>query len=226
MAETHITERHRWDPIVRMTHWSIALAVLANAIFTEEGSGPHIWVGYGLAAILVLRLFWGLVGPAEARFSAFWPAPRKVLTHVRDIRQGVVTPHASHNPLGALMVYAIWACLLTIIATGIAMAGPPPWRAASNEGDSRAEMRVAGNEADNTSGAGRAQPGDGDEGAEGEEHDEGEEHEEGGEGAISEIHEVAANLLYVLILLHIAGVVFETRRSGKRVLVAMLPFKR
>lgn len=38
-----------------------------------------------------------------------------------------MTPYRSHNPLGALMVYAISGCLLTIIATGIAMAGPPPW---------------------------------------------------------------------------------------------------
>jgi len=115
----------RWDPIVKITHWSIALAVLANALLTEEGSGAHVWVGYALAAILALRLLWGFIGPAEARFAAFWPSPRKALAHLRDIRTGTVTHHASHNPLGALMVYAIWACLLTIIATGIAMAGPP-----------------------------------------------------------------------------------------------------
>ena len=125
MTETTSPTRRRWDPIVRITHWSIALAVLANALVTEEGSGPHIWVGYGLAAILGLRLLWGLVGPAETRFAAFGPSPRKALAHLREIRAGSVTPHASHNPLGALMVYAIWGCLLTIIATGITMAGPP-----------------------------------------------------------------------------------------------------
>lgn len=34
----------RWDPVVKVTHWSIVAAILANALFTEEGSGPHIWV--------------------------------------------------------------------------------------------------------------------------------------------------------------------------------------
>ncbi|WDA41576.1 cytochrome b/b6 domain-containing protein [Erythrobacter sp. BLCC-B19] len=208
MTETTTPARRRWDPIVRITHWSIALAVLANAVVTEEGSGPHIWVGYGLAAILGLRLLWGLVGPAEARFSAFWPSPRKALAHLRDIRTGKVVHHTSHNPLGAMMVYAIWGCLLTIIGTGIAMAGPPPWNGASEAAEYRttADASKSQEEADEE---------------EGEEDEGGEE-----EGPLGEIHETAANLLYVLILLHIGGVIFETRRSGKQVLVAMAPIGR
>ena len=206
MTATTTPARRRWDPIVRITHWSIALAVLANALVTEEGSGPHIWVGYGLAAILGLRLLWGLVGPSEARFGAFWPSPRKALAHLRDIRAGTVTPHTSHNPLGALMVYAIWGCLLTIIATGITMAGPPPWDGAEREEEHRS-IAVSEQSHDEVS-------------------EEGDGEEEGEEGLLEEIHETAANLLYLLILLHLAGVIFETRRSGKQVLVAMAPFGR
>ena len=206
MTATITPARRRWDPIVRITHWSIALAVLANALVTEEGSGPHIWVGYGLAAILGLRLLWGLVGPSEARFAAFWPSPRKALAHLRDIRAGTVVPHTSHNPLGALMVYAIWGCLLTIIATGIAMAGPPPWNGAEREEEHRS---IAASEHSHD-----------------EASEEGDGEEESEEGLLEEIHETAANLLYLLILLHLAGVIFETRRSGKQVLVAMAPFGR
>jgi cytochrome b len=206
MTETTTPARRRWDPIVRITHWSIALAVLANALVTQEGSGPHIWVGYGLAAILGLRLLWGLVGPSEARFAAFWPSPRKALAHLRDIRAGTVVPHTSHNPLGALMVYAIWGCLLTIIATGVTMAGPPPWDGAEREEEHRS-IAVSGESHDEAS-------------------EEGDGEEEGEEGLLEEIHETAANLLYLLILLHLAGVIFETRRSGKQVLVAMAPFGR
>lgn len=206
MTATATPARRRWDPIVRITHWSIALAVLANALVTEEGSGPHIWVGYGLAAILGLRLLWGLVGPSEARFAAFWPSPRKALAHLRDIRAGTVVPHTSHNPLGALMVYAIWGCLLTIIATGVTMAGPPPWDGAEREEEHRS-IAVSGESHDEAS-------------------EEGDGEEESEEGLLEEIHETAANLLYLLILLHLAGVIFETRRSGKQVLVAMAPFGR
>lgn len=203
MTDTTTPVRRRWDPIVRITHWSIALAVLANAVFTEEGSGPHIWVGYGLAAILALRLLWGLVGPAEARFTAFWPTPSKAIAHLREIREGKVTHHRSHNPLGALMVYAIWACLLTIIATGIAMAGPPPWDG-ETEGANQGGTTVSTQSRE----------------------DEGEEEHEEKEGALGEVHETASNLLYLLILLHLAGVIFETRRSGRQVIMAMAPIGR
>jgi len=209
MTETTTSARRRWDPIVRITHWSIALAVLANAVVTEEGSGPHIWVGYGLAAILGLRLLWGLVGPAEARFSAFWPSPRKALAHLRDIRTGKVVHHTSHNPLGAMMVYAIWGCLLTIIGTGIAMAGPPPWNGAPEAAEYRTTADAAKSQEEADEEKGEEEEGEGEEG-----------------GPLGEIHETAANLLYLLILLHIGGVIFETRRSGKQVLVAMAPIGR
>ncbi|MFY7746022.1 MAG: cytochrome b/b6 domain-containing protein [Erythrobacter sp.] len=207
MTDVTAATRRRWDPIVRITHSTIALAVLANGVFTEEGSGTHIWVGYGLAAILGLRLLWGLVGPAEARFSAFAPSPRKAIAHLREIRAGKPSQHASHNPLGALMVYAIWGCLLTIIATGIAMAGLPPTEPAARD-TGRHDGAIAAQGHD-------------EEGEEDSEGGEDGEHEE--EGPLGEIHETAANLLYLLILLHLAGVIFETRRSGRQVLVAMAP---
>ena len=204
MTDTTTPARRRWDPIVRITHWSIALAVLANAVITEEGSGPHIWVGYGLAAILGLRMLWGLIGPVEARFGAFWPSPRKAMAHLREIRTGQSSQHTSHNPLGAFMVYAIWGCLLTIIATGIAMAGVPPISLADNDAEQRGATELERFD------------------EHGEEHDEDGEEEE---GPLGEVHETAANLLYLLILLHLAGVLFETRRSGRQVLVAMLPLQ-
>lgn len=212
----------RWDPIVKLTHWGIVAAVIANAIGTEEGSGWHIWVGYGLAALLVLRLIWGLIGPAEARFSAFPPSPRRALAHLGEIRRGEVVEHTSHNPLGAMMVYAIWTCLGVIIATGIAMSGPPPADPnASRDHDEHREQVVGTLAATN----GRVD-------AEEEEHERREdsgneeergegEHEE--EGPLTELHEVAVNLLYLLIALHLAGVVFETRRSGPHIARAMIP---
>lgn len=53
--------------------------------------------------------------------------------------------------------------------------------------------------------------------------DEGGEGEKEGEELFEELHEIAVNLLYLLIALHLAGVVFETRRSGREVVGAMIP---
>lgn len=229
--EDQVERRRAWDPIVKLTHWGVVTAVIANAIFTEEGSGWHIWVGYGLAALLALRLLWGLIGPAEARFSAFLPSPRRALAHIAEIRRGEVVRHRSHNPLGAMMVYAIWATLLVIAGSGIAMSGPPPADPSAVSGE-RGEGGVgakgeAGEEegeeneherADFTLGSFLIAPAFADEGGE-----KGDGAGEGGEELLEEMHEIAVNLLDVLIALHLAGVLFETHRSGREIVGSMIP---
>ncbi|WP_426167754.1 cytochrome b/b6 domain-containing protein [Sandarakinorhabdus sp. DWP1-3-1] len=196
----------RWDPVVRLTHWSMAAAIVANALLVEVGSGVHVRVGYGLAAVLALRLLWGLVGPASARFGAFPPSPRRALAHIRDIAAGQRSEHRSHNPLGALMVYAIWATLAVVIGSGIAMSGLPPLPStAAVTGERAVPTDATVSEADDDDDDGR--------------HGAGRERK----GVAEELHETAVNILYALILLHIAGVVFETRRSGRQIVMAMLP---
>lgn len=189
---------------MRITHWGVAAAIVANGLATEEGSAFHVWIGYAAGALLLLRLLWGFIGPREARFSAFPPSPRAALGHVRDIAAGRRTSHRSHNPLGALMVYALWGTLAVVVVTGIAMSGPPsistlPVAPASMVGESS-------HEADEDEQEDAGERGDGGEGGE----------------MIEEIHEAAANLLFLLAALHLAGVAFETRRSGPQVVRAMV----
>lgn len=220
-------EAKRWDPIVKLTHWGVVAAVIGNALFTEEGSGWHIWVGYGLAALLALRLLWGLVGPREARFAAFPPSLARAKDHLGEIRRGEVTAHSSHNPLGALMAYAVWATLLAVAGTGIAMSGPPPANPSEVRGEHGEGKTGESDEAEENEHEQAQAPGIGrnlslipaaraDSGEE-----EGESDED--EGPMGELHELAVNLLYVLIALHLMGVVFESRRSGQQIVRAMLP---
>lgn len=193
------TQTRRWDPLIKITHWGIAAVVVSNALIVGEGSIAHIYAGYTLAALLGLRMLWGVIGPYSARFSSFKPSPAGAIVHIRDIRAGKHEVHKSHNPLGALMAYALWACLAVIIASGIGMAGAPP---AIDATISQSEF-VSGEYREDAYG------GEGEESAAGE--------------LFEEVHEIAVNLLYVLIALHIAGVAFETARSGKRTITAMLP---
>ena len=204
------TRIRAWDPPVKLTHWGIALAVLVNGVFTEEGSGWHVWVGTAMAALLGVRLLWGVIGPREARFSAFPPSPRRAGDHVADIVAGRKRPHASHNGLGALMAYALWATLAVVAVTGFAMSGVPG--TASARVDAPMVPAVTAPLAPL---AGEAEE-------EGEEVEEGV-GGEGGEGPewIEEVHEAAANLLFVLAALHIGGVLFETRRMGPLVIRRM-----
>lgn len=194
----------RWDPLVRITHWGIAAAVVINRLVTEGGSQAHVWIGLALAALLALRLGWGFVGPVEARFTSFPPSPRRAVEHVRDILAGRHVSHRSHNPLGALMAYALWASLAVVIASGIAMTGFPP--RVHSEGDRPAAASTVLMDEDEEAGEGGEGEGEG----------------EGGGEIAEEVHEIAANLLLVLAALHLVGVAFETRRSGRQIVLAMI----
>jgi len=117
------TALKRWDPLVRLTHWGVALAVVLNGFLLDEGSLLHVWVGYTALGLLLLRLFWGLVGAEPARFSSFPPSLSAAWAHVVDLVAGRHRRYRSHNPLGTLMVYALWATLLVVAASGLAMEG-------------------------------------------------------------------------------------------------------
>lgn len=114
-----------WDPIVRLTHWGVALAVVLNGLITEDGGQVHVWIGYGALALLTLRLVWGLVGTRRARFAAFPPSLSAARAHLGDLLRGHYRDYPSHNPLGSLMAYALWGLLAVVTLTGIGMAGSP-----------------------------------------------------------------------------------------------------
>ena len=110
-----------WDPLVRLIHWTLALTILLNGAFVEDESDLHQWIGYVALGLVAIRLLWGLVGTRPARFTAFPPNPIAAVRHVRAMLRGDRTVHLSHNPLGALMVYNIWATVAALGATGYMM---------------------------------------------------------------------------------------------------------
>ncbi|MEC5321941.1 MULTISPECIES: cytochrome b/b6 domain-containing protein [unclassified Aurantimonas] len=114
-----------WDPLVRLTHWTIAPAVLLNGVFIEEKSLAHVWIGYAAFGLLALRLVWGVIGTEEARFSSFPPSLSAAFGHIRHMFSGTRRAHRSHNPLGALMAYALWGTLLTVSITGVMLESAP-----------------------------------------------------------------------------------------------------
>jgi len=198
MAAPHLHTERSWDPIVRITHWVVALAILLNGLIDEGGSVLHVWIGYIALAMLVLRIVWGFVGPAEARFSSFLPSASGARAHASDLAAGRVRHYRSHNPLGSLMVYALWGVLAVIIATGIVMAGPPPLSAPPAEVSSQVQTLSSGATVD------------GDHIGNGVQQDERRPKKE---SLVKDVHEIAANLILLLAALHIGGVAVESYLS-------------
>lgn len=216
-----IARGRNWDVVVKLTHWLIAAAILVNVFITEEGSGPHVWIGYAAFAVFALRMAWGFVGPSPARFVSFLPHPYAAWHHLKDLIAGAPEEHRSHNPLGALMVYALWGGLAIVIATGIAMQGLPPIGSANIDKASVEEQELTPAMNANA----RTNEDDHDE----YEEERGEyggsmESHEGSEAAewIEELHEIAAWLLIILAGIHVVGVVVDSRVSGVNRVRAMI----
>ncbi|TLP48172.1 cytochrome B [Cohaesibacter sp. CAU 1516] len=192
-----------WDPLVRLTHWAIAACVIVNGLISDPGKALHVWIGWAVLGILAVRLVWGLIGPSEARFVSFLPDPRAAVLHVIDLVQGSrPRDYPSHNPAGALMVYALWASLGIVIATGLIMtdAGSPMQVAAEQAAVEAGDWSLlAQNALDVDSEIYMAI-----------------------KHAAGFVHEVTANLLMFLAALHVVGVFVEGRVMRRNLVKPML----
>lgn len=106
-----------WDPLVRTFHWGTVIIVFTNYFVIDEG-GVHEFLGYILAALIGTRLLWGLVSTGYARFSNFFPTAEKLRLHLSQIKEGGATTEAGHNPIGAIMIFNLFATLSAVCVTG------------------------------------------------------------------------------------------------------------
>ena len=89
----------------------------------------HIAAGYTIAALLALRIVWGVVGPRHARFESFVRSPRDVLAYLRDVALLRAPRYIGHNPAGGAMILALLAMLAGTCATGLMMTTDAYWGA-------------------------------------------------------------------------------------------------
>ncbi|MCE3248466.1 MAG: cytochrome b561 [Geminicoccaceae bacterium] len=160
-----------WDVFVRLFHWSVAVGFFV-AYFSEDALTLHVWAGYVVGALVVLRIVWGFIGPEHARFSSFIYPPGTVLRY-------------------------LWELLLLIGLLGTVGTGLELYAIEENAGPLAPFVSSA-------SPPGQAQP------AIEREGDEGYEGAEGAGEFWEEFHEVLANLMLILVVLHIAGVLLAS----------------
>lgn len=107
-----------WDLLVRVFHWTIAILVPLNYWWLEGGESPHQYVGYAIAALLVMRMVWGFVGSHNARFASFLPTTARLRLHYLQLRTRRFDINEGHNPLGALMIFSLLSLLALVTVSG------------------------------------------------------------------------------------------------------------
>ncbi len=65
---------HVWDPVVRVGHWAL-VAASAIAFVIEKPLLLHVWAGYAIGAVVMLRIVWDVIGPRFAETAAAFVAP-------------------------------------------------------------------------------------------------------------------------------------------------------
>jgi cytochrome b len=122
-----------WDLPLRLFHWVLVLSILASYLTAKAGfeyMQYHFWLGYWMIGLILFRVVWGFVGPKHARFSSFFPRPRKLALYLRTVFKRDGIPTVGHNPAGGLMVIVMLLMVATQVFSGlfvtddIAWAGP------------------------------------------------------------------------------------------------------
>ena len=107
-----------WDIGVRVLHGVFVFGVAAAWLTRHSRGDWHEWIGYAVAAAVILRVIWGAIGTPHARFAAFVRGPRTTARYAMRVLHGDAPRHLGHNPLGAAMIVALLLLLVTICVTG------------------------------------------------------------------------------------------------------------
>lgn len=191
---------------LRLYHLLLATMVLA-AYFTGDAHRLHPWLGYGVAAVLLLRVGLALSGKPQLGLMRFYP-------HFNGLKLGSALTHPA---VSRSLLLAILLCTLGTVGTGIWMdqgqtlglGGPSPERARSEiqqaaalgQDDAHHDEESDDSE-DRRSGRSLRSGGEGSDEQEG---------EGVGHDALEEVHEVLANLLLAIVAVHVTYLILFKR---------------
>ena len=203
----------RGHPFVLLSHWILVAAFFIAYFCEDDLLSLHVWAGYVLGVIVLLRIVWGVVGPRHARFSDFLYRPTEVMTYMRELLSFRGKRYLGHSPAGGAMVVTLLLGLLVTVGSGLVLyaieenAGPlVGWVAPHSE---RGIVQEQFDHNDN------------------DDADEIEDHNESGETEAAgdlweEAHDVLANLMLWLVILHVAGVLLASYVHRENLTKAMI----
>lgn len=110
-----------WDIFVRVFHWSLVATFVIAYLTEEELLSLHVFAGYAVFGLIILRLVWGVIGTRHARFGDFIYSPAEVKAFLKDTAQLRAKRYTGHNPAGGMMVVLMLIGLLMVSVSGVAV---------------------------------------------------------------------------------------------------------
>jgi cytochrome b len=147
---------------------------------TDEPRWVHVWLGYLALVIVILRVGWGFVGTEHARFKDFVVGPRLAVDYLAGLVRFTSKRYVGHSPAGGAMVIALLVMITVTSATGLV-------NLAQDEGTGPLASVVSKVERPPRV-AGQRRP----------------------QLVSKQVHETAANITLILVVLHVAGVVLAS----------------
>jgi cytochrome b len=160
----------------RLRAYHALLVVLAIAAYaTGELGLIHAWLGYAVSAILLGRVLWALTGVPQLGLMRFYP-------QFEGLKLGNAMTHPA---ISRTLLLGIAVCLVGVSGTGIAL---DRGRAMGLAAGSAVAVALAKESTDKHAKSGAAKV---------------KNEREESEGPLSELHELLANLLVGLVVLHV-----------------------
>jgi cytochrome b len=198
-----------WDAFVRIAHWTIVFG-FSIAYLSEDALTLHVWAGYVVGVVAVLRIVWGFIGSRHARFVDFVYPPSEVFAYLRDLMTLRAKRYLGHSPAGGVMALLLLAGLLVTVWSGLVLY-------ATHENAGPLAGIVTSTRAPQSEAA-LPEPGEAENGDEGSAMSGFESSDEFWEGS----HVFLANLTLVLVVLHVAGMLLASYVHRENLIRAMV----
>lgn len=190
-----------WDAFIRIAHWLLAVGFFTAYLTEDDLLTAHVWAGYLVGSVVLLRAVWGFIGPEYARFGNFAYGPVKVIRYLGGLLRGRAERYLGHSPAGGAMVLLLLISLAGTVWSGLTVyaydrgAGPlAPLLASESAVLERPEPLASD-----------AVPSSGDV-----------------EEFWEELHEFFANFTLALVVLHVGGVLLASYVHRENLVRAMV----
>lgn len=109
-----------WDLPTRAFHWTLVLLLIGSYVTIKlDKLSLHMLCGEAIAALLLWRLIWGLIGSDTSRFRHFLHSPIAAIQHLLHFGRREPDTQIGHNAAGGYMVFAMLGMLAAQVSTGL-----------------------------------------------------------------------------------------------------------